>query len=290
VRFCLWFLGLPLMAGPVAAAHVDAYAVGDIADCTTVSAAESRAAATSRLVPEGALVLVPGDAVYGRPTLDNYRACYQPSWGRHLAHTLAVPGNHDYLGDQPEGFLAYFAAGASREGHFARRVGQWLIIGLDSELLADSQQRQLQWLRATLEANRDARCTLAMWHRPLFSSGLHHGSGERMRPFWALLEEFGADLVVNGHEHFYEAFEPVDAAGNPVAAGLREFVVGTGGAPLRGFWGRPYASRARLEQHGVLHLVLRARSYEWEFIGVDGKVFDPGRAACRRAAGSAGPD
>ena len=45
----------------------------------------------------------------------------------------------------------------------------------------------------------------------------------------------GFDVVVNGHDHDYERFAPMDAAGNPDSAGgVREFVVGTGGAVLRG--------------------------------------------------------
>lgn len=287
----LCLIGLSLAAGPVAAAPVDAWAVGDIADCTSTPVERSNAVATSRLVPEGArLVLVIGDAVYGRPTADNYRACYQPTWGRFLPHTLAVPGNHDYLGEQPAGFIDYFGPAAGEGGRVARRMGDWLVIGLDSELLEASQAKQLQWLRSTLDSNRDARCTLAFWHRPLFSSGLHRGSGDRMRPFWALLDEFKADLVLNGHEHFYESFDPLDADGNPVPSGLREFVVGTGGASLRGFWGPPYRSRARIEQFGVLHLVLRKDSYAWEFVAVDGSKQDAGSAQCRRSLGRSDTD
>jgi hypothetical protein len=106
-----------------------------------------------------------------------------------------------------------------------------------------------------------------------------------MRPFWELLDAHGADLVLSGHEHFYEAFEPMDAAGRRTAAGegIRQFTVGTGGATLHGFWRPPYASRARVLSHGVLQLTLAADRYEWRFIDVAGRIRDAGSAICRRA-------
>jgi acid phosphatase type 7 len=271
-----------LAAAAARGATVEAYAAGDIADCNQVPAAESVAATTARLIPRGAVVLVPGDAMYERPTLAHYRSCYQPTWGVHLADTLIVPGNHDYEDGRADGFLEYFGAAAGDHGHFARMVGDWLVIGLDSNLRGDELQQQLNWLAAALRDHGAARCTLAYWHTPLFSSGPHRGSGEPMRPFWAMLEAFGADLVLNGHEHNYEAFDPRDAAGRPTADGLREFVVGTGGARLYGFWRPPFSSRVRIERHGVLHLSLADGEYAWEFLDTDGHASDPGRARCRR--------
>jgi len=235
-------------------------------------------------------VIVAGDAVYGTPTAENYRTCYQPTWGSHLATTLAVPGNHDYSDGRADAFLQYFGAAAGGSGRFVRRIGAWQIIGLDSELNGEDLERQLTWLRSTLEAGRDSPCTLAFWHRPLFSSGGHHGSGEKMRPVWRLLDKFQADLVINGHEHFYESFDPQDDAGHRAPVGLREFVAGTGGATLHGFWHPPYTSRARIERHGVLHLTLGEDSYTWAFIDVNGQVSDPGHAACRRASAASAAD
>ena len=125
-------------------------------------------------------------------------------------------------------FSRTFGSGAAAEGYFARELDGWLVIGLDSHLSGDRLDQQYAWLEATLAAHSDTHCTLAMWHTPLFSSGLHRGAGEHMRRFWALLDARGADVVLGGHEHFYEAFEPLDAEGRPVEEGIRSFVVGTG--------------------------------------------------------------
>jgi 3',5'-cyclic AMP phosphodiesterase CpdA len=260
---------------------VEVYAAGDIADCRKSPASGSAAARTAELVPAGAQVLVPGDSVYPDATDENYAACFASTWGIHRANTLAVPGNHDYVEGRADGFHAYFGDRAGPDGYFARRLGAWLVIGLDSQQPPGDLDRQFDWLESTLEEHRDSRCTLALWHTPLFSSGLHRGDGAHMQRFWALLDHHGAEVVINGHEHFYEAFDPRDAEGRARPDGIREFIVGTGGGRLYEFWRSPFESRARIEQHGVLHLTLADDGYTWEFLGVDGQVADPGAAKCR---------
>ena len=274
-------IAIALTAALGLAAPVEVYAAGDIADCRRVSASESAAARTAALIPPDATVLMLGDSAYRHATAEALATCYEPTWGIHRPNTLAVAGNHDRPGGSTVEFQAYFAEGTAAQGYFARRLGAWLVIGLESDRSFAAADAQLAWLETTLEQNRDARCTLAMWHAPLYSSGWHRGGGEHMRPYWALLDRFDAEIVLNGHEHFYEAFDPRDAAGRSVTDGIREFVVGTGGVRLFGFWRPPYESRARIRRHGVLHLTLGEGGYEWEFLDVDGGRADPGAARCR---------
>ena len=55
---------------------------------------------------------------------------------------------------------------------------------------------QLEWLQRELaQIKGDHRCIVAAWHHPLFSTGLHHGDGEAMRPVWEALSAAGADIV-----------------------------------------------------------------------------------------------
>jgi hypothetical protein len=266
---------------PLLTALLEVYAAGDIADCRDRPAAESVAARTAALIPPGATVLVLGDTTYPYATWAELQSCYGPTWGVHRATTIAVPGNHDYFDGRTDDFRAYFGTGAATAGYFARELDGWLVIGLDSHLTGESLDRQHAWLETTLAEHDDARCTLAMWHTPLFSSGLHRGDADHMRPFWQLLDRHGAEIVLNGHEHFYEAFEPLDAEGNRFAEGIRSFVVGTGGAQLRGFWRPPFASRARVLSHGVLRLSLDDGTFAWQFLDVDGRTADSGEARCR---------
>ena len=80
-----------------------------------------------------------------------------------------------------------------------------------------------------------------------------------VEPFWDALYAAGADLVVNGHDHDYERFAPVDPAGNPDPdRGIRQIVAGTGGAELRPFEEEDPNSEVRdASTSGVLRLDLR---------------------------------
>jgi 3',5'-cyclic AMP phosphodiesterase CpdA len=283
----------------LAAAGLRVYAAGDIADCGNRRPGDSAAALTAGLVPAGAFVLGLGDMAYPYADAETLASCYQPTWGRHRATTIATPGNHDYVNGSAQDFLQYFSMPPAHEAGFVaftrRLTDEWLLIALDSNVTGSALQAQYEWLERTLEREWDVpqgvehresqRCLLVMWHAPLYSSGLHRGSGEHMRPFWRLLDAHDADLVLSGHEHFYEQFAPLDADGNRLRgdSGLRQFVVGTGGARLYGFWRPPYLSRARVLDHGVLQLSLEPGRYSWQFVDVAGRVRDTGAARCRAA-------
>jgi hypothetical protein len=276
------------------------YAVGDIADCRRDAPQDASAARTAALVPAGALVLGLGDMAYPYADAATLAHCYEPAWGAHRAGTLAVAGNHDYVDGSARDFREYFGldevAASERFVAYARALGpDWSLVVLDSNATGAAMQEQRQWLEHTLERLRPrgaahgslaVRCLAVAWHTPLFSSGWHRGSGDHMRGFWELLDAYGADLVLSGHEHFYEAFDPFDAEGRlrRDGEGIRQFTVGTGGARLYGFWRPPYASRARVLEFGVLELTLEPRRYTWRFVDLDGRVRDAGDATCRGAA------
>src|SRR5215469_4723957 len=59
------------------------------------------------------------------------------------------------------------------------------------------------FLRDDLAAHPVA-CTLAYFHKPLFSSGGAHGDDLEIKPLWQALYDGNADVVVSGHDHDYE--------------------------------------------------------------------------------------
>ena len=213
--------------------------------------------------------------------MEEFRNCYEPTWGRHRGRTRAVPGNHEYE-TGGAGYFQYFGAGAGPAGlgYYSFAEGPWRVITLNSEVPSGSGSAQMQWLRAELSDNLTA-CTAVIWHRPLFSSG-RHGNNPDMRDVWRTLYEFNVDLVINGHDHTYERFAPQDADGRPdQARGIREFIVGTGGAPLYEFPTIRANSEVRAAAWGVTVFRLNDRDYQWQFIPVDGADFqDSGSAAC----------
>jgi 3',5'-cyclic AMP phosphodiesterase CpdA len=273
------------LADTAASAPLRVYAAGDIAECLTGDASESPAARTMRLVTPGAPVLVLGDAVYNQATAAKLASCYEPTWGRFKGSTYAIAGNHDYLDGRAEAFLDYFGRRNGSHTWFREPLGDaWWLIGLDSNVDASGLKEQESWLKHQLATIKgDGRCIIAMWHHALFSSGLHKGDGARMKPIWADLDAAGTDLVLTGHEHFYESFEPLDAEGQPKQTGIREFVVGTGGAELRDL-SFSKTHRAYAREFGVLELDLDDSQVHWAFRTIKDTVLDKGEASCRNAS------
>jgi len=104
-----------------------------------------------------------------------------------------------------------------------------------------------------------------------------------MFPFGQALYDYGVELVVNGHDHDYERFSLQDPEGNPdPVGGIRQFVVGTGGAGQRPFADpEPNSDVRNSGVYGVLQLALFPDRYEWEFVPVAGESFtDAGSTPC----------
>ena len=267
---------LPAPAVPVAATGV-LIGAGDIGFCGSPGA-EATARVLDRLP---GTVFTAGDNAYTNGTRAEFQNCYAPSWGRHLARTRPVAGNHEYA----SGAGAYFeyfgsSAGPSGAGYYSYAVGPWRVIALNSEIPVFAGSEQLMWLRSELASTRTL-CTAVIWHRPLFSSG-RHGDNPDMRDVWRTLYEYDVDVVINGHDHSYERFAPQDPDGRyDPARGIREFVAGTGGAPLYEFSSLRPNSEVRASAWGIASFTLNGNGYQWEFVPVDGESFrDMGSAAC----------
>ena len=236
-------------------------------------------------------VFLAGDNAYEDGSTTDYANCYNPTWGRHKSRTRPAPGNHEYQTPNGAGYYAYFgaAAGDPTKGYYSFEAGDWHVIILNPEINSVAGSPQEQWLRADLAAN-DRQCTLAIWHEPVFSSSSRDGSGGYTvgRAFYQALYEAYADVVVSGHDHVYERFAPQSPTGVlDNVRGIREFVVGTGGASLHGTGGTtlPNSEARNGQAWGVLKLTLRASSYDWEFVPGTGQVYsDAGSGVCHSPA------
>ena len=280
-----------------AAQDYTVYAAGDIAYCEHPDPAWSGAAATASLVEAAlasnrdAAALLLGDITYPRGTLREFTDCYHPTWGRFKQRTFPSPGNHEYLTRGARGYFDYFGSAAG-PGYYRLTLGSWQVYSLDSNLAPGPAAAQLAWLKRELAAN-PSHCTLAYWHHPLYSSG-GHGSSARMLEAWKVLHRAGAEIVLSGHDHDYERFAPQDAAGRSAPDGVRQFVVGTGGAFLTPFLLPLRNSEMRdNSRSGVLKLVLQDGGYAWEFLEAaydgfpNGNAPDRGQGKCHapRAGG-----
>ncbi|HEX5224091.1 MAG TPA: metallophosphoesterase [Solirubrobacteraceae bacterium] len=236
-----------------------------------------------------------GDSQYAEGTLGEFSGpgSFDQTWGAFKSRIRPALGNHEY-GSSPTaaGYFEYFGAGAgpAGRGYYSYNLGAWHVIVLNSsctdtecsdrDLDGSTTSRQLSWLRSDLAHHR-ARCVLAYWHHPLFSSVRMLNDETGIRPLWDVLLAAKADVVLNGHAHNYERFAAQNAAGAPRRTGLHEFVVGTGGRSHLAFDSKVHTSRFRDDKDfGVLFLTLHRSSYDWKFRTVNGKVVDRGSARC----------
>jgi hypothetical protein len=250
-------------------------AVGDIGYCG--SSADEAVSAVAAGLP-GTIALL-GDNAYPDGSAHDYASCFDPAWGSLRDRLRPVPGNHDYQTKGAAGYFSYFgsAAGTTGQGWYSYDLGDWHLIALNSDCDAiggcGTGSPQLAWLKADLAAH-EAQCTLAYWHHPRFSSGMH-GDDSMTDPPWTALRNAGADIVLSGHDHDYERLAPID--------GIREFVVGTGGRSLYAWPGAagPHTEVRANDTYGLLELQLGANSYAWRFIRAAGGSFsDAGSGTC----------
>jgi hypothetical protein len=230
----------------------------------------------------GGTIFAAGDLAYFSGTAQEFHDCYDSNWGRHRARTRPVPGNHERVTNVTPYFNYFgFQAGTTTLGYYSYELGDWHIVALDSWPSAVATG-EAQWLQDDL-ASSSAKCTLAYWHYPLFSSGMNQADGAGMRDIWRILYNNNADVIVNGHEHFYERFAPQDPDGRPDSrAGIRQFIAGTGGANLYDFVTVRANSEVRIKANGVLKFTLSSGTYQWEFIPIPGSTggADSGSGTC----------
>ena len=259
---------------------------GDIASCDDLRGAE----ATAKLIEKiPGTVFAVGDLAYPDGSDAQFAKCYGPTWGRFKDRTRPAPGNHEYHNSGASAYARYFgrAAGDPKGGYYSYDLGAWHIIVLNSECSevggCGPSSPQGQWLREDL-AKHSVTCTLAYFHKPLFSSGAKHGNDPDMKPLWDLLYHGGTDVVINGHDHDYERFAPQDPDGRADPEhGIREFVVGSGGKNSHRSFGipKPNSEARNADTFGVLQLTLHPTSYEWKFVPEEGKTFtDSGSGKC----------
>ncbi len=294
-------LRLPAAITPHRTDAVTIVAAGDIAcdpksslfNAGRGSGGYCRAAAVDKVIqsvnPDAVLPL--GDEQYDVGRLRAFRRSYDKSWGRQLSRSYPVPGNHEYyISDHARGYFSYFGdrAGPNRGGWYSYRLGSWRLIALNSNCMnvgCAGGSAQFRWLRHLLQ-NRPTTCALAYMHHPLLSSGPHGDDEMGARPLWKVLFHFGVDVALVGHDHIYERFAPVNPSGmRNRRYGIREFVIGTGGAMHYGIdHVHRYSQEHNTKAFGVLQLTLRNGAYDWRFRPAAGAAFhDNGTDRCHGA-------
>ena len=250
-------------------------------------------------------VLTLGDTQYYCGGYPAFLQSYDPTWGRVKPITHPAVGNHEYLTSGgtgctsanagAAGYFQYFgaAAGQPGQGYYSFDIGTWHLIALNSNCGnaggCGANSPQGAWLTNDLNAHPSA-CILAFWHIPLFSSGGR--ANNNSLAFWQTLYAHHADVILSAHDHIYERFAPQTPQGTlDPTNGIREFIVGSGGANHTSLATLAANSEVRnTDTFGVLELTLHPTSYDWQLVPEAGKTFsDTGSQACHSSTSDTTP-
>jgi hypothetical protein len=233
------------------------------------------------------LFLYAGD-VYEKGTYTEFKNWYDPMgfFGQFRDITDPTPGNHDYGVDQntDPGYQMYWN---STQDYYSFNAGGWHFISLNSYsqvIAVGPTSPQYLWLQNDLN-NNTRPCTLVFYHHPYLSDG-QEGGRPILVDIWKLLAQHQVTIVVNGHDHEYQRWYPLDGNSNPSPIGITEFVIGTGGHSLQTLNPLPldprvaFASDKNPDAYGALKLALSANSATFTYIGVNGPL-DSGTITCK---------
>jgi hypothetical protein len=224
----------------------------------------------------------PGDPVLSvgddtaNGTSAEYANFYNPAYGPFKSRIYPVPGNHEYNTSGASGYFAYWGAqaGTAGQGWYSFNLpNNWHVVALNANINHAAGSPQEIFLKNDLAANA-GKHIIAFWHEARFTSCSVHHSDPSFTPFWNDLYAAHADLVFNGDDHQYERFALQNSNGVADPNGIREFIVGMGGAPLYGFATILPNSQVHYNgSWGILVLTLNAHSYSWQFVPVAGHTF-----------------
>jgi hypothetical protein len=194
---------------------------------------------------------------------------YQGSYGPGASSNNFYPslGNHDWA-TQSEGLPivhnSYFTLpGNERYYSFVRGPVEFFAVDSDPaepDGIA-SNSTQAAWLQPGLAAS-ESPWRVVYFHHPPYSSGAHGSTPGLQWPFL----EWGASVVLSGHEHSYERLH---------VGGLTYFVNGLGGADPRPFGPAIAGSAVRYyADYGAQLVDANAGCLDFKFISRAGAVID----------------
>ena len=263
-----------------------------------------------------------GDLQYSYASLWRFQKYWDRYYGSVKDITYPVPGNHEGYNGLFEGYFGYFGEQAHPPGgYYSFNLGSWHVIALNSQMCrnkvwglhvhqpsdktstgftrwinpipgggCEPGDPMIEWLRQDLATHPNSAfpCTLALFHHPMF-----HWTAANVRPrdlqmltLWRVLHAADVDVALNGHDHDYQRWVPMDPTGKPDVNGMAEFIVGTGGdsyQPLPDAGEQPATvAAAQTGSYGILRLVLHPGSYDFSFVtAADQPAYDDaGTASC----------
>jgi hypothetical protein len=194
--------------------------------------------------------------------IGNYRGGY----GKGSEENRFFPslGNHDWMTEGAKPYLEYFTLpGNERYYDFIRGPVHFFVIDSDRhepDGITDSSKQAL-WLRDGLSQATEPWKVVYM-HHPPYSSGDHGPTPKLQWPF----RQWGASVVLSGHDHTYERLE---------RDSMLYIVNGLGGASRYEFKNPQSSSQTKYNaDYGAMLIEASADQMSFRFYGRDGVLQD----------------
>jgi DNA repair exonuclease SbcCD nuclease subunit len=233
--------------------------------------------ATSRVRFPFDFVLLMGDNLYGGESPRDFQTKFELPFQKLLTQGVrfyATLGNHD----EPSRQTVYkpFNMDGSRYYTFKPKDGIQFF-SLDSTYM---DRKQLEWFEKELR-NSDSDWKICFFHHPLYSSGEKHGPDMQLRQVLEpLMVQYGVDVVVTGHEHFYERIRP--------QYGVSHFIVGSSAKLRRGNIGKSNITAKGFDQdHVFMVMEIGGDELAFQTISRTGKIVDSGKIRPSQTAATA---
>jgi hypothetical protein len=224
-----------------------------------------------------AFVLMMGDNMYGgesaRDFQRKFEIPYKPVLDQNVKFYAAL-GNHDSTNQR---MYKLFNMNGDRFYTFKPTAGV-RFFALDSNYM---DRQQLQWFEKELAAS-GSDWKVVYFHHPVYSSGGRHGSDTALRDqLEPLFLKYGVDLVMAGHEHFYERLKPQN--------GIHYIISGGAGKLRRGDVGGEFTEKAFDQGYHFMIFEIDGEQLHFQAISDQSKTVDSGVITRRRVENQAAP-
>jgi hypothetical protein len=210
-------------------------------------------------------VLMMGDNMYGGEKPQDFREKFEDMYRGLLNDKVkfyASLGNHD---ESNQRFYEHF--NMNGEEYYRIKKGDVAFYALNSNYM---DKRQVKWFEEQL-AKDDAEWKVVYLHHPPYSSGGKHGSSTGLREvIEPLLLKYGVNVVLAGHEHFYERIKP--------QKGIYYFISGAGGKLREGDVkkGSPLTAKAYDKDMSFMLFEVDGDQMHFQVISRTGETVDSG--------------
>jgi len=204
-------------------------------------------------------------------------------FGRFKAITDPTVGNHEYLTGNDSAYEYYWD---NVPDYYSFNTAGWHFISLNSNsprMPVSATSAEYKWLQADLAAD-SSKCTAVFYHQPYLSIG-KEGGRPALVDLWKLMAQYHVTLILNGHDHEYQRWVPLNGDGQPSPTGITQLVTGSGGHSITPFVSSDSRVAVKYSDgkatYGAMRLVLNPASADFSFITFAGSVIDSGTIACQ---------